>query len=48
MGAGVVGVGSSKSRRRESRDREIVRRLLFWFDDYGRQLPWRHSTMEPW
>ena len=48
MGAGVVGVGSSKSRRRESRDREIVRRLLSWFDDYGRQLPWRHSTMEPW
>ena len=48
MGARVVGVGSSKSRRRDSRDREIVRRLLSWFDDYGRQLPWRHSTMEPW
>ena len=48
MGARVVGVGSSKSRRREYRDREIVRRLLSWFDDYGRQLPWRHSTMEPW
>ena len=48
MGAGVVGVGSLKSRRREFRDREIVRRLLSWFDDYGRQLPWRHSTMEPW
>ena len=48
MGAGVIGEGSSKSRRRESRDREVVRRLLCWFDDYGRQLPWRHSTMEPW
>ena len=48
MGAGVVGEGPSKSRRRESRDREIVRRLLSWFDDYGRQLPWRHGTMEPW
>ena len=48
MGAGAVGVGFSKSRQREYRDREIVRRLLSWFDDYGRQLPWRHSTMEPW
>ena len=48
MGAGVAGEGLSKSRRRESRDREIIRRLLSWFDDYGRQLPWRHGTMEPW
>ena len=23
-------------------------RLLSWFDDYGRQLPWRHGTIEPW
>lgn len=48
MVAGVVGVGSSESRRRENRDREIVRRLLSWFDDNGRLLPWRHSAMEPW
>ena len=39
---------SFKSRRRESRDREIVRRLLSWFADYGRQFPWRDSTIEPW
>ncbi len=48
MVAGVVAVGSSESRRRENRDREIVRRLLSWFDDNGRLLPWRHSAMEPW
>ena len=48
MHAGVVGVGSSKSWRRKPPDREIVRRLLSWFLDYGRQLPWRHSSMEPW
>ena len=48
MGTGVVGEGPTKPRRRKSRDREIVRRLLSWLDGYGRQLPWRHSTMEPW
>lgn len=48
MGAGLFGEEWSKSRRRESRDREIVRRLLSWFDDYGRELPWRQCTMEPW
>ena len=31
-----------------SRDREVVRRLLSWFGHYGRQFPWRDSTMEPW
>ena len=44
----LVCVESSKSRRREIRDQEIVRRLLSWFANYGRQLPWRNSTMEPW
>ena len=48
MGAGLVGGGSSNSQRPECRDREIVIRLLSWFDDCGRQLPWRHDTMEPW
>ena len=48
MGTGVVGEESLKSRRRESRDREILRRLLSWFDDYGRHFPWRQCTMEPW
>ena len=38
----------SKSRRQESRDREIIRRLLFWFGDFGRRFPWRDNTMEPW
>ena len=48
MGAGVVGVRSSKSWPRESRDQEIVSRLLSWFGDYGRQFPWRNNTIEPW
>ena len=25
-----------------------MRRLLSWFAEYGRQLPWRQGTMEPW
>ena len=25
-----------------------MRRLLSWFADYGRQLPWRHGNLEPW
>ena len=48
MDAGVIAGAPSKSRPRESRDREIVLRLLSWFDHYGRQLPWRDSSMEPW
>ena len=44
----MVDEGSSTSRQRESRDREIVRRLQSWFDDNGRQLPWRHNAMESW
>lgn len=44
----VIYEGLRKSRRRTSRDREIIKRLLSWFDDNGRQFPWRHSTMEPW
>ena len=46
--AAVAGVRSRKSRRRETRDREIVRRLLTWFDDFGRELPWRDGALEPW
>ena len=41
-------MGLSTSRRLESRDREIIRRLLSWFGDHGRELPWRNSAMEPW
>ena len=48
MGVGLVGAGPSRSRERESNDLEIVRRLLSWLHDYGRQLPWRCGTMEPW
>ena len=48
MGTGLARGGSSKSQRMECRDREIVMRLLSWFADHGRQLPWRHSTIEPW
>ena len=40
--------GPSVSRHRESRDREVVRRLQYWFDDNGRHLPWRLGAMEPW
>ena len=49
MGAGV---GRRENRRNRGDGslgiREIVRRLLSWFAEYGRQLPWRQSTMEPW
>ena len=44
----MIEAGSSRSRPCESRDREIVRRLQSWFDDHGRELPWRHGAMEPW
>lgn len=37
-----------RSGRTKSRDQEIVRRLLSWFDSCGRQLPWRNRTIEPW
>lgn len=46
--AGDVGEGSSTQRQRESRDREIVRRLQSWFEDYDRNFPWRHNTLKPW
>ena len=44
----MIGRAPSRLRRWESRDREIVLRLLSWFDQYGRQLPWRDGSMEPW
>ena len=34
----MAGAKLSGSDRHESRDQEIVRRLLSWFGDYGRQL----------
>ncbi len=46
--AELLRVEISNSRRSLARDRNIVRSLLSWFDDCGRQFPWRHGTLEPW
>lgn len=32
----------------EARDQEVVTRLMSWFDEYGRQMPWRRGVLEPW
>ena len=46
--AQIVGLDKTKMQRQEKRDREIVTLLLTWFEDHGRQLLWRHGTLESW